>query len=355
MGKVIFRNKKVFYQLIFFVLAIIFIIVFIRQFGKLSLAAQTLSQGSWYFLIAIAGIQVLGIANRGALYHSLYDFFGSKDSLKRLILLSLASNFVNLAAPAAGFSGMAIFVSEAERQGMSKGRALFVNFFAYFLIYGTFILILLFGLFYLMFNHQLYRYQIATASVLFGMILLLVIIAFVALKGAAKLKKLISFIARIINYVVRLITLRSDHSKIISEENIRTLSQEVALGLRLITKRWRALWLPVFHVVLMEAIDILTLYYFFLAFKYPIYPGTLIAVYAIGFLFALVSITPNGIGIVEATMIVVLTNLSVPVELAAIAVLGYRLFTFWIPFALGFGAFRIYQKDKIIQIENGSR
>jgi len=354
MGKKFFKNKKVFYQSLFFILAIVFIIVFVKQFGKLSQAILTLSQGSWYFLIAIAGIQILGIANRGALYHSLYDFFGSRESLKRLILLTLTSNFVNLVAPAAGFSGMAIFVSEAERQGMSKGRALFVNIFAYFLIYGTFILILLFGLFYLMFNHQLYRYQIATASVLFGMILLLAIIALIALEGAAKLKRLIGFIARGINYVVRLIKVRGVKSKLISEENIYTLSREVALGLKLIKTKWRGLWLPVFHVFLMEAIDILTLYYLFLAFKYPIYPGTLIAAYAIGFLFALVSITPNGIGIVEAIMIVVLTNLSVPVELAAIAVLGYRLFTFWIPFALGFGAFRIYQKDKIIQIENGS-
>ena len=251
MKKKIFKNKKVFYQLLFFVLAIVFIVVFIKQFGKLSLAAQTLSQGSWYFLIAIAGIQILGIANRGALYNSLYDFFGSKNSLKRLILLTLTSNFVNLAAPAAGFSGMAIFVSEAERQGMSKSRALFVNFFAYFLIYGTFILILLFGLFYLMFNHQLYHYQIATASVLFGMILLLAIIAIVALKGAVRLRKLIGFIARGINYVVRLITMRGIRSKLISEENIHILSQEVALGLKLIKEKWRGLWLPIFHVFLM--------------------------------------------------------------------------------------------------------
>lgn len=345
------RHKKIILQILFFLLSLIFVYVLVRQFGQLSNVVETLSKGAWYLLIAVVGIQAIGTINRGAFYNSLYDFFGVKDSLKRLMRLSLAAGFLNLAAPAAGLSGMAIFISEAQRHGMSKSRATVVNIFAYFLVYGCFILILLFGLFYLLFNHQLYQYQIITAAVLFGMLLLFVILFFAAVQGANRVKKLFEYVAAIVNFLVKIIQRRS---KLIKKDDVNLLSGEVHLCLKLIQDKWKQLWLPVFHVFLWEIIDVLTLYYLFLTLRYAIYPGTLITAYAIGILFALVSITPNGVGIVEATMVIVLGGLSVPVELAAIAVVGYRVFTFWIPFILGYFAFRSFQKEKLIQIDNGS-
>ncbi len=122
----------------------------------------------------------------------------------------------------------------------------------------------------------------------------------------------------------------------------------------MIEKKWKKLWLPVLHVFLMEVIDILILYYLFLAFRYPIYAGILISAYAIAVLFSLMSITPGGIGVVEATMILVLSGLSVPVETATIVVVGYRIFTYWIPFVLGYFAFKIFHQTKIERVENGS-
>lgn len=345
------KNKKLIYQILFFIVSIVFIIVFIKQFGKLSSAVSTLAQGSWYFLLAVILVQVLAIINRGAFYQTLYDFFSVNDSLKKLVLISLASNFMNLVAPAGGLSGIAVFVAEAEHQGMSKSRATFVNFFGYFLYYGVFVLALLFGLFYLMFNHQLYHYQTIAASVLFGMIFILLIILIVAIEGAVKLKKLFVYVAAVINFVARIINRKR---ATISKDAIHDMSDEVESCLKIIGQNWRRLWLPLFHVVLIEAIDIITLYYLFLAFKFPIYPGTLITVYAIGVLFTLISITPGGMGVVEATMILVLTNLSVPIELSAIAVLGYRVLTFWFPFIFGYFAFRTLQREKIIKISNGS-
>jgi len=345
------KNKKILYQIVFFGISVVFVYILVRQFGKLTDVVETLAKGAWYLLIAVIGIQAIGIINKGAFYHSLYDYFGVKDSLRRLITLTMASNFINLATPSAGLSGAAVFISEAERQGMSKSRATFVNIFAYFLIYACFVLILLFGLFYLLFNHQLHQYQIISAAILFGMLLLAVILFLVAVKGASRVKKLFIYVARIVNFFAKLMQKKTN---VIDKEDIQIISHEIHLCLRLIQKNWKHLWLPVLHVFLWEIIDILTLYYLFLTLRYAIYPGTLIAAYAIGILFSLVSITPNGVGIVETTMVLVLSGLGVPVEYAAIAVVGYRLFTFWIPFILGYFAFRSFKKEKLINIENGA-
>jgi len=328
----------------------VFIYFLFRQFGTITQAADILSKGSWYFILAVIAIQILSIINRGAFYQTLYEFFGAKDSLKRLVTLSLSANFINLAAPTGGLSGMAVFISEAQRHGMSKSRATFVNFFGYFIYYGVFVLLLLFGLFYLLFNHQLYKYQIITAAILFGMILIILVALIAAFEQAARVKKLFSFVAMIANFWTRLIS----RKKVIHKVDVHIASTEVNACLKIIASKWRELWLPVFHVLLIEIIDILTLYYLFLAFKFPIYPGILITTYAIGVLFTLVSITPGGIGVVEVAMIFVLTNLQVPVELSTIVVFVYRIINYWLPFGLGFIAFRKFQSEKIERIENAT-
>lgn len=344
------KSKTILNKTLILAVSIIFIVVFVYKFGDFSKAIEMLSGGSWFFMVAIILIQALAIINRGAFYQSLYDFFSVKDTLKRLTLLSMASNFLNLAAPTAGLSGIAIFLSEAQSQGMSKSRSLFVNLFAYFLIYAVFVLVLLFGLFYLFFNNQLHPYQLVTAGVLFGMLVLSLVVFVVAIKGASKIKKLFEFLAKFVNYLAGFFQRRG----LIQNDHINVLTEEINKCLKIVRANPRGLVVPALHVFLMEIIDILTLYYLFLAFQYPINVGVLISAYAICVLFSLISITPNGVGIVEATMILVLSNLKVPVELSAIVVISYRLFTFWLPFVFGFVSFRYLQKERIIKIDNES-
>jgi uncharacterized protein (TIRG00374 family) len=338
------------YKILLLLLSVIFIYVIFRQLGDLKRAVETLSKGSWYFILPVIGIQVLAIVNKGALYQTVYDYFKVKDTLWQHIKMQLAANFLNLAAPAGGLSGMAVYIAEAKRHGVSKSRSTFINFFAYFLYYAVFTLVLLFGLFYLMLNHQLYQYQIITASILFGMILVILIVFITVVEKAARLNKLFQLIAQAINFFSRLF----GKKRFVDEEDISALSKEIHNDLRYIQRRWSGLWLPVFHVLLAEAIDIMTLYYLFLAFKYPIYPGILITAYAICVLFTLVSITPGGIGVVEAAMLFVLSNLGVPVELAAVAVLGFRIIGYWVPFGLGFLSFRTLHSERLEKIENGT-
>jgi len=88
------EKKKQISQLIFMAVSVLFIIVFILKFGELSNTIELLWTGSWVFLLAVIGLQVLAIINKGAFYHSVYDYFGAKDTLRRLTFLALSSNFV---------------------------------------------------------------------------------------------------------------------------------------------------------------------------------------------------------------------------------------------------------------------
>ena len=58
--------------------------------------------------------------------------------------------------------------------------------------------------------------------------------------------------------------------------------------------------------------------------------------YAMAFLFAGVSIVPQGIGVVEGGMVLVFASLGIPVENATAITLTFRGFSFWIPLVIGF-------------------
>ena len=62
----------------------------------------------------------------------------------------------------------------------------------------------------------------------------------------------------------------------------------------------------------------------------------LVAGYAMGVLFWIISITPQGIGVVEGMMTLTFASLGVPIESATVISLAFRGLTFWLPLGIGF-------------------
>ncbi|WP_440948368.1 lysylphosphatidylglycerol synthase transmembrane domain-containing protein [Methanosarcina sp. T3] len=83
--------------------------------------------------------------------------------------------------------------------------------------------------------------------------------------------------------------------------------------------------------------DALTLYLFFIAAGHPVGLEVLLIGYGLPLLFGKMAfVIPGGVGVVESTMIALYTGLGVPGSLAVVVVLGYRVFSFWIPTLVGF-------------------
>jgi glycosyltransferase 2 family protein len=81
------------------------------------------------------------------------------------------------------------------------------------------------------------------------------------------------------------------------------------------------------------AFDALCLILMFEAMGVPASPLVLIVAYGVATSIATIPLTPGGIGIFETTMLATLVLLGVGSE-AAIPILGYRLFNFWLPIPL---------------------
>ena len=92
--------------------------------------------------------------------------------------------------------------------------------------------------------------------------------------------------------------------------------------------------------LLASGLNMTCLYLVCRAYNQPIGLATLLAVYSMSMLFWIVSITPQGIGVVEGVMALVFTSLGIPSIQATTITLVYRGLVFWFPLLLGFYALR---------------
>lgn len=73
------------------------------------------------------------------------------------------------------------------------------------------------------------------------------------------------------------------------------------------------------------------------AFNYELNPVDLFVAYGVGNVLAAIPLTPGGLGPVEAAVPAVLRGFGVPIGIGALAVLGWRLYNFWLPIPAGAG------------------
>jgi len=98
--------------------------------------------------------------------------------------------------------------------------------------------------------------------------------------------------------------------------------------------QWRHLTMGAFINV---AFNMLILYFMFLASGVSINLWVLIAGYALPMLLGKIAfILPGGVGVVETSMIALYAGMGISNSSAVVAVLGYRLISFWIPIIAGF-------------------
>jgi uncharacterized protein (TIRG00374 family) len=82
-------------------------------------------------------------------------------------------------------------------------------------------------------------------------------------------------------------------------------------------------------------LDAACLWVFIAAFHVYVSPVDLLVAYGLANILAVIPITPSGLGVVEAVLIPTLHGFGVPLSVASLAVIGYRLVNFWLPIPVG--------------------
>ena len=83
--------------------------------------------------------------------------------------------------------------------------------------------------------------------------------------------------------------------------------------------------------------DMLTLFFLFVAAGHNISLGILFAGYGLPLILGKMAfLFPGGVGVIEGSMVALYDSLQVPDAVSVVVILGYRLFSFWLPTLLGF-------------------
>jgi uncharacterized protein (TIRG00374 family) len=81
--------------------------------------------------------------------------------------------------------------------------------------------------------------------------------------------------------------------------------------------------------------DMLCLFLVLCSLGFVVNPIKLIVVYGIATTLGAISLIPGGLGIVEGSLGLLLVNIGIPIDITVMAVIGYRLLSFWLMIPVG--------------------
>jgi hypothetical protein len=174
--------------------------------------------------------------------------------------------------------------------------------------------------------HDLSDLQILIFSLILSFYGLLALVIILGFRYRDKVEMLVLWI---VNYFSRLLKHPYEST------SVHDVFDNIYTGLLLLRKKG---WIkPAFGSCLNIGFDMLALYLIFIAAGQLINPVVLIAGYSMAFLLGVSAFfIPGGVGVVESGLVAVYASLGVPVSVSIVAILSYRLLSFWLPLIIGF-------------------
>lgn len=317
---------------IFWILVVLFVWVVISRMSEIRKLAETLVGGQWQWVVVAALLQVVYFITYTGLYQSAFQVVGVQSKISELLPVTFASIFVNVAAPSGGASGVALFVDDAAKRGQSAARATVGTLLVLVADFSSFLVLLVVGLIYLFTHHNLKLYETIAAVILLVIIAGLTGFLLLGLWRPEWLNRFLAWIRRLANRLAHLIK-RPDF---LDEAWVERNTNEFTEAAMAITAHPTLLLQTLGIGFAAHIINTASLFALFLAFHQVVHFGVLVAGYAMGILFWIVAITPQGIGVVEGMMTLVFASLGVPIERATVIALSFRGLTFWLPLGIGF-------------------
>jgi glycosyltransferase 2 family protein len=249
-----------------------------------------------------------------------------------MLRIALAEHGAARVLPGGGSSAAAVTYTGLRSRGFKPTRIGLAVATITVLVYGTLGIIFLASLLYLTLDNALGRTTTTAALIVFVLTIFLAFLAYLAylwpLAARRFLTGLFYVLGRIFrrNWSRKRTEMRAARIVVNLKMEMRALREQL-IGHPLAALRLGALALGYW------GFDALCLLIIFRAFGVSANPVDLLVAYGVATTFGSLPLTPGGLGVFEATMLGTLALLGVGYE-AAIPVLGYRLFNFWLPIPL---------------------
>lgn len=317
---------------ILLILTVLFLWVVVSRFTQLEQLKFTLSQARWHWLLAALLVQMAYFVCFSASYQAAFWAVDIPMRVRDLLPLTLGALFVNVVMPTGGAAGAALFTEDLARRGKPAARAATGVLLQLIADFCAFAIILIPGMIFLSIEHDLKGYEIIAALILVGITVGLCSLLLLGIWKKSIFESMFSWIQKSARWIYG----RLHRSLSLANDWAQKNAEEFSNASLAIASHPSRIVFTILSAFVAHLLDIATLYILFLAFNQPIGIGILVAGYSVGILFWIVSITPQGIGVVEGVMALVYSSLGIPGAVATTVALAFRGLTFWIPMLLGF-------------------
>ncbi len=325
---------------------LMFTVTFIlARTAEVSNIVDTLKQADWRFLALSIFVMCLWLGNTTLNFWVIYRAMGMDERYEHLLLTVAAAYFLNIIAPSGGVGGIAAFVSEAKRKGISQARVAVASAVVVLLDYLGFLIVLALGLIVFFRRSTLSSTELVASAIMVTFVIILGTLLYIGMRSATALGNTLAMMARQVNRMLWPFL----HREYIAEHRAHEFAHDAAGGLHRLRYQPKSLLLPAGLALNGKILLVLIFLLTFLAFNVPFSTGTIVAGWSISYLFTIVSPTPGGMGVVEGLLPLTLTTLNVPLGAATVITLTYRAITFWLPMLIGMAAFRWLVREEKAQ------
>jgi uncharacterized protein (TIRG00374 family) len=284
------------------------------------------SMALWAVTLA-AVAQVFSYLGGGFMLHAILDNGQQKLSIGKGALITMAAFSVGLVA--GGWVGTAAATyGWIHRENHDENTGALAGTLPPLLNNAVLVAVSLIGIIYLLVIHDLSTLQLIEFGVVLLVLGLTAAIGVVALHFPKMGTRLAVWLAG------RWAALR--HKSFTPENTIASVRQFVVAWDSLRRGRWKR---PLLGAIANIGFDMLTLYFLFVAAGHNVSLGILFAGYGLPLILGKMAfLLPGGVGVIEGSMVALYDSLGVPNPVSVVVILGYRLFSFWLPTLLGFAA-----------------
>ena len=244
-----------------------------------------------------------------------------------MLRITLVANTANYLLAAGGLSGFALRMYLFLRRGIPAGSAVLVSLVQTLLTNLILLAFVIGGFVLLLLSHSLVGRDLVVASTLllaFG--LLVVLAAVLIFRSSLRRRALLAATDIVYRGLRRFLPHRKPRRL-----KLLRFQRNLNAGLDFLLERPHEMLAPTLYIVLDWIFTLLVLHTAFVAIGHPVNAGYVVAGFAIGMFFSIVSLVPGGLGILEGSMTAVFTSLDVPLERAVVAILIFRVTYYGLP------------------------
>ncbi len=313
--------------LIGLIVIIVLAVIFMRG-DQLESLIETVKKGSPLFLILAVVFQLGKYFSQGFQFTWCFRSVGSKIDFPTGIKLVFGTFFVNTIAPSFNLAGTTLVVDDASKQGIPAGKATGAALLMQLSIDSGFVIIMLIA-----FGILTFTVGLQPGWLLLGLAAIALVggLVTVMILGGTKphlVLKLLKPIERFVDRIAR--KFKKGPIDPWAQSTVESFSQAAAL-----MAKNPKITIKVFLFALLAS-----------SFEMACFSATgaafgvhdiqaLVCGYVVATLFAMISFTPQGVGVVEAAVLVAFTLFGIDQAAGMAVIMVYRGIVFWMPFLIG--------------------